>query len=274
MSPTDLGPLALTHVETDDVLDLMRQTAVDVITPRFRALADGEVFEKNPGDLVTVADRESEEVITAALRRAYPDAMILGEEATAADPSLMQAFAAAEHAFTIDPIDGTYNFVHGVADHAVMIAELRSGEVVRSWIWAPEHQQSFVAEKGAGAYRDGERLPMRTPSDDPASWRGISSQAPVREGRFGDLAPIGTTWFCAGLDYAHLASGDVDLIVFSHAKPWDHAPGSLLVSEVGGTIVRSDGSPYRPADARPWLIAGASPALAEHACTQLTPVFG
>ena len=251
-------------METDAVLDLLRQTAADVITPRFRALAEGEVFAKDhPDDLVTIADRESEEVITAALRRAYPGAMILGEEATAADPTLLDAFASAEHAFTIDPIDGTWNFVHGKADHAVMVAELRAGEVVRSWIWQPEHRLAFVAEKGAGAYRNGARLPTLAPSVDSHDWRGISSQASIRDGRFDGLAPVGETWFCAGVDYSHLAAGDVDFVVFAHAKPWDHAPGLLLLGEVGGTIVRNDGSPYSPAVAKPWLIGAAGPAVAE-----------
>lgn len=257
-------------MDTDAVLDLMRQTAVDVITPRFRALAEGEVFAKtHPNDLVTVADRESEEVLTAALRRAYPEAMILGEEATEADPTLLRSFAEAEHAFTIDPIDGTYNFVHGVADHAVMIAELRSGEVVRSWIWQPEHQLAFVAEKGAGAYRNGERLPDLEPSGDVPAWRGISSQQAIRDGSFGDLAPIQETWFCAGVDYSHLAAGDIDFIVFAHAKPWDHAPGALLISEVGGQLIRGDGAPYQPAVVRQWLIGGASPAMAQQVRTEL-----
>lgn len=253
----------------------MRQTAVDVITPRFRALAEGEVFAKeHPGDLVTIADRESEEVITAALRRAYPDAMILGEEAASADPSLLEAFADAEHAFTIDPIDGTYNFVHGKDDHAVMIAELRSGEVVRSWIWQPEHQLAFVAEKGAGAYRNGERLAVREPEPDSSTWRGISSQSQIRDGSFEGLAPIRETWFCAGVDYSHLAAGDVDFIVFAHAKPWDHAPGALLLAEVGGTIIRGDGSRYLPAVTKPWLLGGASPEIVEHVRVALGSAMG
>ncbi len=251
-------------MDTDTVLEMMRQTAVDVITPRFRSLAEEDVFTKTrPDDLVTVADRESEEVITAALRAAYPDAMILGEEATEADPTLLEAFATAEHAFTIDPIDGTYNFVHGSPDHAVMIAELRAGEVVRSWIWQPEHQLAFVAEKGAGAYRNGERLPILEPSPEPAQWRGISSQEQLRDARFEPLAPLGRTWYCAGVDYSHIAAGDVDFIVFSHAKPWDHAPGQLLLEEVGGTIQRGDGSRYVPAVTKPWLVGAASPGVAD-----------
>ncbi|GAB2970193.1 MAG TPA: inositol monophosphatase [Actinotalea caeni] len=257
-------------MDTEAVLDLLRQTAVDIITPRFRSLAEGEVFEKeHPNDLVTVADRESEEAITAALRRAYPDAMILGEEATSADPSLLDAFAAADHAFTIDPIDGTYNFVHGKADHAVMVAELRAGEVVRSWIWQPEHQLAFVAERGAGAYRNEERLPRLEPAASPAEWAGISSQKHIRGHGFGDLAPLRETWFCAGVDYSHVAAGDVDYVVFAHAKPWDHAPGALLLAEVGGTLVRGDGSPYAPGVVKPWLIGAASPAVATHVREQL-----
>lgn len=261
-------------METDAVLDLMRTTAEDVITPRFRSLAEGEVFTKDhPGDLVTVADREAETVLTAGLRRGYPDAMILGEEAAAADPGLLDAFAAAEHSFTIDPIDGTHNFVHGNPDHAVMIAELRAGEVVRSWIWQPEHQLAFVAERGAGCYRNGERLPQLTPSSEAGQWRSITSQAALRKGSFGDLAPMRKTWFCAGVDYAHLVSGDVDVIVFSHAKPWDHAPGQLLLGEVGGVILRGDGTTYEPAVTKPWLIAGASPTVAKEVRSALAPAM-
>ncbi len=83
---------------------------------------------------------------------------MLGEEAYAADDSLMDRFLAADHAFTVDPVDGTKNFVKGSKDHAVMASEVRGGEVVRGWIWQPQHQTAYVAELGAGAWRDGVRL--------------------------------------------------------------------------------------------------------------------
>src|SRR5690625_2502396 len=96
-------------MDTDAMLDLLKATAAEIITPRFRALSADQVMEKQPGDLVTVADRESEVAITDALRQHYPDALILGEEATATQAGLLTAFAGAEHAFTIDPVDGTKN---------------------------------------------------------------------------------------------------------------------------------------------------------------------
>ena len=68
-------------MRSDEVLELLQRVAADVIQPRFRSLSAGEVHEKQPGDLVTVADHESEDAITAELRRRYPDALVVGEEA-------------------------------------------------------------------------------------------------------------------------------------------------------------------------------------------------
>ena len=109
-------------MDTDAVLALIQEVAAEVIDPRFRSLTDGQVTEKKPGDLVTVADREAEVLITRALLAAHPDAVVLGEEASHADPSLLQRYSAAPHSFTVDPVDGTKNFVHGSPDHAVMVA--------------------------------------------------------------------------------------------------------------------------------------------------------
>jgi fructose-1,6-bisphosphatase/inositol monophosphatase family enzyme len=115
-------------VDTDAVLTLLQDVADEVINPRFRDLASDEVAEKNPGDLVTVADHEAEAMITKALTAVYPDVVVLGEEAAAGDPTLEERFRAADHAFTVDPVDGTKNFVHGSKDHAVMVSETRDGE--------------------------------------------------------------------------------------------------------------------------------------------------
>ena len=66
-------------LDTQQILTLLQEVAAEVITPRFRALADDEIGSKShPGDLVTVADREAEVIITRELRTAYPDAVVLG----------------------------------------------------------------------------------------------------------------------------------------------------------------------------------------------------
>lgn len=223
------------------MLTLLKDVADEVINPRFRALAEGEVSEKGPGDLVTVADHESEVLITAALQGAFPDAVVLGEEAMAADPSLLDRFAAADHGFTVDPVDGTKNFVNGSPDHAVMVAEVHDGEVTRGWIWQPQHRASYVAERGAGAWHNGERLTVTT---------GTAPYRTARRAWVGrELAGLGTlelTWACCGVDYPHLIAGDAAALVYSRSMPWDHLPGGLILTEAGGTIGRLDGGPLAP----------------------------
>jgi fructose-1,6-bisphosphatase/inositol monophosphatase family enzyme len=245
----------LPGVDTDDVLALLVDVAEEVVNPRFRELASSQVAEKGPGDLVTVADHESEERITAALVGAWPDALVLGEEAASADPSLLDRFRSAEHAFTVDPVDGTRNFVHGSPDHAMMVAELRGGEVVRSWIWQPQHQLAYVAERGAGATRNGERL-VRPPLE--GELRGVTSRRSWIGKALGTLSALELTWVCCGVDYPKLVEGAADYAVFRNTKPWDHAPGSLLLAEAGGHLGTVDGGPYRPQAAPPrGLVAAA-----------------
>jgi fructose-1,6-bisphosphatase/inositol monophosphatase family enzyme len=230
-------------VETDEVLTLLQEVAEEVINPRFRTLEDDQIAEKNPGDLVTVADREAETLITAALRAAHPDALVLGEEAYAADTSLMDRYLAADHAFTVDPVDGTKNFVKGSKDHAVMASEVRSGEVVRGWIWQPQHQTAYVAELGAGAWRDGVRLTRPLVGEE---LRGVTSKRRWIGRALGALRALDLTWICCGIDYPKIVEGEADYALYGGTKPWDHAPGSLLLREAGGYVGTFDGQEYRP----------------------------
>lgn len=230
-------------METEDLLALVKHVADEVVVPRFRALDSHEVSEKGPGDLVTVADREAEKLLIEALSAAYPDAVMLGEEATALDPGLLDRYRTADHAFTIDPVDGTRNFVHGSPDHAVMVAEIRGGETVRSWIWQPQHRVAYVAEKGAGAWRDGVRV-TRPPLGE--RLRGVTSRRSWIGRALGTLTALELTWVCCGVDYPKLVEGEADYAVYRKGKPWDHAPGSLLLSEAGGHVGGFDTRDYAP----------------------------
>lgn len=244
-------------MDTDSILTLLRDVAAEVINPRFRSLTEGQIEEKNPGDLVTVADHEAEALITEALLAAYPGAVVLGEEAFASDAGLLQKYAEAEHAFTVDPVDGTKNFVHGSKDHAVMVAELRDGDVTRAWIWQPQHELAYVAERGAGAWVNRRRLTRSAPSPDPREWRGVTSRRSWIGRELSGLRPLELTWICCGVDYPHLVSGHADFVVYGHDNPWDHAPGSLLLRESGAHLGTLDGRDYDPRRSGSGLVAAA-----------------
>jgi fructose-1,6-bisphosphatase/inositol monophosphatase family enzyme len=248
----------MSGLSTDAVLDLLRDVAAQVITPRFRSLEDGEVVEKEPGDLVTVADREAESLITERLLAAYPGAVVLGEEAHSADPSLLDRYLVAEHAFTVDPLDGTKNFVHGSPDHAVMVAEVVGGETTRAWIHQPEHRTAWVAELGAGTWRNGERMSTH-PVEEGHEPRGATSMWSMRGHALEGLSPMRLSWVCCGIDYPRLIEGETDYIVYAHSHPWDHAPGALLTTEAGGLVSHPDGTPYTPRSRRPGLVVAVDP---------------
>jgi fructose-1,6-bisphosphatase/inositol monophosphatase family enzyme len=251
-------------LSTDAVLELMQSVAAEVITPRFRTLSDSQIDEKKPGDLVTVADHESEELITAALLDAYPEAVVLGEEAFAADRSLLPKFRDAGHGFTVDPVDGTKNFVNGSPDYAVMISEVLSGETVRGWIWQPEHELAWVAERGGGVRRNGEPIRRQPAGEQPQGATSIWS----RRGRQPEGLPaLKGTWVCCGVDYPKLIEGEADYVLYGHTNPWDHLPGTLMLREAGGAAAHTDGTPYGPRTTSAGLVVAADADTLQRALT-------
>lgn len=268
------GDVTTPPLTTDRLLSLLQDVAAEVILPRFGHLADGDVTTKaHATDFVTVADREAEVLLTRRLTAAYPDALVLGEEATATDAGLLDAFDRAEHAFTVDPVDGTKNFVRSSPDFAVMVSEVRRREVVRSWIWQPVHERAYVAERGAGALRvdgpagtplsAGVALPPIEVPQDPADWVNRAWDRPELDTALGSRTPSAPSAGACSVDYPHIAEGQIACAVYRGTRPWDHLPGALLLAELGGVVGDVDGRPYDPAAAHGELVAAGSPRVWE-----------
>ena len=120
----------------EPVVALMRQVARDVVMPRFRNHAAHEISEKAANDFVTIADKESELRLAEGLAAILPEAGIIGEEACAADPTILER---AGHGLNwiIDPIDGTGNFASGNPPFGIMIALADAGATLAGWILDP-----------------------------------------------------------------------------------------------------------------------------------------
>lgn len=239
----------------DAVADLLREVSAEVIEPRFRALTSTEIWEKAPGELVTSADGEAEERLVEGLHRVLPEVPVVGEEGAAADPTLLRALSAAPAVWIVDPVDGTRNFASGSPDWAVMVALVLDGTITASWIWQPLARHMFRAELGGGAWVDGTRTSLGPRPPDVAQLHGSLSTTFVEPdvttrlwAAASAFRQVGRTSGCAGVEYPAVATGQHDFTAFWRTHPWDHAPGSLLVTEAGGTSLRWDGSPYHPGD--------------------------
>jgi fructose-1,6-bisphosphatase/inositol monophosphatase family enzyme len=255
----------------DEVEDVMRAVATQVIVPRFRALAEHEVEDKGEGQLVTVADREAEQLLSEALNDLLPDARVVGEEQTARQPGLLEQL---DHGYVwlIDPLDGTGNFVEGNPCFAVMIALLSRGETVAAWMLDPLSDVMSRAERGAGAWFGSQRVHTRDDSPGAEQLRGavlnkympraLREYVEDRLPRISEALP-GTR--CAGAEYPAIATGQQDFAVFWRTLPWDHAPGALFLTEAGGVAARFDGAPYRVAEERAGLLVARNRAVWDEA---------
>lgn len=237
-------------LDLDRIAQIIRDTAATEILPRFRALAAGDIREKRPGDLVTVADLEAERRLIRELEAAMPGSVALGEESVAADPARLDLLAGAAPVWVIDPIDGTGNFAKGVARFAVIIAHVARGVTEAGWIYDPSSGGMVIARRGAGAWYDGRRCRVaETPPDrlvGSAYGRNAAgiraATALVDSGRVGALHNYG----CSGLEYMEVARGESHFTLHSRSLVWDHAAGMLIIGEAGGAARFLDGSPYDP----------------------------
>lgn len=249
----------------DQVSELIREVATTIVLPRFRHLASDEIVQKAPGDLVTVADKESELALTRGLTALLPGSTVVGEEAVAADPRVLERVGDAGAVWIVDPVDGTNNFASGKTPFAVMVALLHDGEPAASWILDVVGDNLTVAERGSGAYRDGVRVKTRTDDPGTAALGGAVASKYLPE-HLRSVAVAHTSAFrevtngrhCAGWEYPAVALDEQQFALFWRILPWDHVPGSLIIREAGGTVLHLDGTPYRPTDSERGLLVAAN----------------
>jgi fructose-1,6-bisphosphatase/inositol monophosphatase family enzyme len=212
------------------------------------------------------------------LERAYPEAVVVGEEATAKNGSLLDAIGTADLAFVIDPLDGTKNFVSGLPLFGIMAAATVRGEVILAAIHDPVCRNTAFALGGEGAWMQGEdgaradlKVAPSVPIQEMDAIIGTNFlPEPRRTIVNGNLSRLRmSSWLrCAAHEYRMAAAGHCHLLFYNRLMPWDHAAGWLLHREAGGYSAHFDGTPYAPTHLAGGLICApdeASWQLARHA---------
>lgn len=240
--------------DLNSVATIIEQAGRKGALPFFRQLEREQISQKtHPGDLVTMADELVEQILEKELQALVPGSFVLGEENATKHPELIKNLADAPSSWIIDPIDGTINFAHGVALFAVMVAYVEKGQVRMAWIHDPVTQKTLMAEEGAGAWADGQKLRTSLPQ----SLGHMSGTVSLRFGPRDEAAQlayrldrIASMMYLrsAGQEYMALAQGQIDFCLYRFIKPWDHAPASLIIREAGGVCRWLDGRDYRPSD--------------------------
>ena len=257
----------------EPVVALMRQVARDVVMPRFRNLAADEIAEKAADDFVTIADKESELRLSEGLSAILPEAGIIGEEACAADPAILDRAGEGLN-WIIDPIDGTGNFAAGNPPFGIMVALADAGTTLAGWILDPLTGRLCHALLGGGSHIDGQAVRAKESGGDlPIAALAVyfmtaEERADIQRRAEGAFAVVDIPR-CAAEQYPRLVLGQNDVSVFARTLPWDHAAGTLFVNEAGGCCQRLDGTPYVIGDLRRGLLGASSPRLWDQAARQL-----
>jgi myo-inositol-1(or 4)-monophosphatase len=229
-----------TYSELED----FKTTALEAATAAGQILLDYachgfQIEYKHAIDLVTDADRKSEQVIIDTIRRAYRHHDILAEERG------MESVGASPYKWVIDPLDGTTNFAHGFPMYCVSIGLEYRGKIVLGVILDPTRQELFVAVFGQGATLNGKPISVSRSSELNAALLVTGFAYDFRESTHNNLDYF--TRFClvargvrrtgsAAIDLCYVAAGRFDGFWEMKLHPWDMAAGSLMVTEAGGRM--------------------------------------
>lgn len=212
-----------------------------MIRDYYGSLKKGDIQEKGFSHFVTKADKDAEEFIINELQKNFPGVGICSEEGDA---------ISGKGRFIVDPLDGTHNFMHGIARFCVSIAYEENAEIKVGVIYEPVKDELFSAEKGSGAFLNGKRIKHSGQKnlDRALVTVGIPPSAYERRGKIMDalknlILKVNSIriFGAAALQLAEIAAGRIDGDIGFALSPWDVAAGWILVEEAGGLITDERG---------------------------------
>jgi len=205
-----------------------------------------QISYKGEVDLVTQADKRSEEAIVTRLTKYFPEHSIAAEEGTGHE-------SASEFRWHVDPLDGTTNFAHGYPCFSVSIALAQRGALLVGVVFNPFYDELFAASRGGGATLNGKRVFVS--KVDTLATSLLCTGFPTHKRHANPN--IHFYWDftlrshgvrrdgSAALDLASVAAGRFDGFWEFGLKPWDTAAGVLLIEEAGGKVSDFAGQPYQ-----------------------------
>ena len=200
---------------------------------------------KGENDLVTEADRASERLVIEHLTKHYPTHAIMAEEGGGHDST-------SGFRWYVDPLDGTTNFAHSFPCFNVTLALEEKGELIAGVIFDPINEELFTAERGAGAFLNGNRIHVsKVPKLEGAlvatGFPGRKRHQSINIHFYHQLgmATHGVRRCgSAAIDLAFVACGRLEAFWEFGLNPWDMAAGRLLVAEAGGKFSGMHGEPH------------------------------
>ena len=207
---------------------------------------DKKIEFKSEIDLVTDVDRRCEEKIVGIVQEHFPQHAILTEETT-----MPERFS--PYRWIVDPLDGTTNYAHAYPCFSTSIALEREGEIILGVVYDPTLDELFTAEKGAGAFLNGERLTVSVTARLSEALIGTGFPYDLRQSADNNVAHFNNFLMralavrrigSAALELCYVGKGRFDGFWGVKLYPWDVAAGKLVVEEAGGSVTDFRGKSF------------------------------
>jgi myo-inositol-1(or 4)-monophosphatase len=200
---------------------------------------------KSETDPVTEVDHRIEAFLLEEIQGHFPDHQIITEESGLLQGNL-------DRQWFLDPLDGTVNFTHGVPIFVVSIAYARKGKVTLGAVYDPMLGECFSAERGRGAWLNGEPIRVSVTQDLGRGLVGTGFPYDVRTDPINNLDNYTTATMlaqavrhmgAAARDLCYVAAGRLDAFWELRLSPWDIAAGGLIAEEAGAIVSKVTGDP-------------------------------
>ena len=217
-----------------------------------------KIHKKGAIDLVTEVDLEVERRFRAMIAERFPNHAVLAEEmGESGPPTALGASAGPRYRWVFDPLDGTSNYAHGIPIYCSTLALEIDGIATVGAVFDPSRNELFTAERGVGAWLNGERLQVSSTTSLSDAMLVTGFPYDVREKLDDYLALFGEylrnaravrRLGSAAIDLCWVAAGRMDGFWERGLKAWDMMAGGLIVREAGGRVTALDGGPWKPYD--------------------------
>jgi myo-inositol-1(or 4)-monophosphatase len=244
-------------------IEFIEKTLIELspmVREKYAARDQVKVTSKsNPNDLLTEVDVAVQRHIIQRINDAFPGDAIAAEEEGYGHAPL----DAGARCWVIDPIDGTQNFVRGIFPcFGISVAFAAGGVPVSGGVMLPVDNDLFLAEKGAGATRNGNRIQVSSVKHVEVSRIEIDFSGPTERRetirRATRIILDGGQIRCNCATVVALCSvacGEMEAFFHVALNPWDYAAGQVLVEEAGGKTSRLDGAPLHLFDGQRGVLA-------------------
>jgi myo-inositol-1(or 4)-monophosphatase len=207
-------------------------------------------------DIVTDADMKAQRAVIEIIQARFPDHDIISEESAPRSRD-QAAVTGRSYTWIVDPLDGTTNYSRRLPFFCTSIALSHQGEIILGVVYDPLRDDLFQAERGKGAYLNGERLEVSQIGSPAEALVGLDWARTQEEreviarlvARMALQVRSLRTLGAAALGLCYVAAGWLDVYFHFSLRAWDAAAGALMVQEAGGVASDFSGHPWQ-ADSR------------------------